>query len=74
VENAFGLIESVFRIFRKPIEINVESTAVDIVLTCVYLHNFLRSQPDSPRNYSPQGYLDNEFASTGEIIGDLGEK
>jgi hypothetical protein len=40
VENAFGLLASVFRIFRKPIEIKVESTVVDIVLICVYLHNF----------------------------------
>lgn len=68
VENAFGLLASVFRIFRKPIEIKVESTVVDIVLTCVYLHNFLRSQPDSARYYSPQGCFDNEDASTGEII------
>ena len=68
VENAFGLVASVFRIFRKPIEIKVESTVVDIVLTCVYLHNFLRSQPDSARYYSPQGCCDNEDASTGEII------
>jgi hypothetical protein len=42
VEKAFGLLASVFRIFRKPIEIEVESTVVDIVLTCVYRHNFLR--------------------------------
>jgi hypothetical protein len=53
VENAFGLLASVFRIFRKPNEIKIESTVVDIVLTCVYLHNFLRSQPDSARYYSP---------------------
>ena len=68
MENAFGLLASVFRIFRKPIEIKVESTVVDIVLTCVYLHNFLCSQPDSAR-YSPQGCFDNVDASTGEIIG-----
>jgi len=54
VENAFGLLVSVFRIFRKPLEIKVESTVVDIVLTCVYLHNFLRSQPNSDRYYSLQ--------------------
>jgi hypothetical protein len=74
VENAFGLLASVFRIFRKPIEIKVESTVVDIVLICVYLHNFLRSQPDSARYYSLQGCFDNEDASNGEIIrGSLGE-
>jgi len=68
VENAFGLLASVLRIFRKPIEIKVESTVVDIVLTCVHLHNFLRSQPVSARYYSPQGCFDNEDANTGEII------
>ena len=68
VENAFGLLASVFRIFRKAIEIKVENTVVDIVLACVYLHNFLRSQPDSARYYSPQGCFDKEDASTGEII------
>jgi hypothetical protein len=68
VENAFGLLASVLRIFRKPIEIKVESTVVDSVLTCVYLHNFLRSQPDSATCYSPQGCFDNEDVSTGEII------
>ena len=33
-----------------------------------YFHNFLRSQPDSARYYSPQACFDNENASTGEII------
>jgi hypothetical protein len=68
VENTFGLLASVFRIFRKPVEIKVESSVVDIALTCVNLHKFLRSKPDSPRYYSPQGCFDNEDASTGEII------
>lgn len=68
VENAFGLLAAVFRIFRKPIEIKVESTIVDIVLACVHLHNFLREQLDSTRHYSPPGCFDNEDASTGDII------
>jgi hypothetical protein len=69
VENAFGLHAPVFRIFPKPTEIKVDSTVVDIVLTCVYFHNFLRSQPDSARYYSPQGCFDDEDARTSEIIG-----
>lgn len=68
VENVFGLLASVFRVFRKPIEIKVENTVIDIVLACVYLHNFLRSQSDAARYYSPQGCFDNEDASTGELI------
>ena len=62
------LLASVFRIFRKAIEIKVQSTVVDIVPTCVYLHNFLSSQPDSAKYFSPQGYFDNEDSNTGEII------
>jgi hypothetical protein len=68
VENAFGLLAAELRIFQKLMEIKVESTVVDIVLTCVYLHDFLHLQPDSSRYYSPQGCFDNEDASTGEII------
>ena len=68
MENALGLLVAVFQIFRKPTKIKVESTVVDIVLTCVYLHNFLRSQPDSARYCSPQGCFDNGNASTGKII------
>jgi len=41
VENAFELLASVFRIFRKPLIVK-PSTAEDITLACVYLHNFLR--------------------------------
>lgn len=66
VENAFGLLASVFRIFRKPIEIKVENTVVDIVWACVYLHNFLRTQSDA--NYAPPGCVDSEDASTGDVI------
>ncbi|XP_022169456.1 uncharacterized protein LOC111033161, partial [Myzus persicae] len=68
IENTFGLLSAVFRIFRKPIEIKVEETIVNIVLACVYLHNFLRMQPDSAKFYSTSGCFDNEDSSTGEII------
>lgn len=68
VENAFGLLASVFRVFRKPIEIKVQSTVIDIVLACIHLHNFLRSRPESAQTYSPPGCFDYEDPSTGEII------
>nr|CAH7742405.1 unnamed protein product [Callosobruchus chinensis] len=68
VENAFGLLSSVFRIFRKPIEVKVDNTVSDIVLACVYLHNFLRSQNDSQRFYAPPGSFDTEDSCTGQII------
>lgn len=68
VENAFGLIASVFRIFRKPIEIKVLGTVINIVTTCLLLHNFLREQPDAARQYSPPGCFDQEDEVTGEVI------
>lgn len=64
IENAFGLISSVFRVFPKPIEVKVEETIVNIVLTCVYLHNFLSTQSDSANYYSIPGCLNSEDAST----------
>ena len=40
LENAFGRLTSVYRIFRKPIEQNVAN--IDrIVLACCSLHNFI---------------------------------
>lgn len=68
VENAFGVMSSVFRVFRKPIEVKVENTVIDIVLACVYLHNFLRSQLDCSRNYTPPGTFDREDVNTREVI------
>jgi hypothetical protein len=72
VENAFGLLGSVFRIFRKPTEIKVESTVVDIVLTCVYLYNFLRSQPDSIIH--PKHDFIMRMQALAKLLVDLGEK
>ncbi|CAD7084400.1 unnamed protein product [Hermetia illucens] len=36
VENAFGLLAAVFRIFRKPLELTELETAIDVVLCCIY--------------------------------------
>jgi len=41
IENTFGLFSSVLRVFCKLKEIKFEDTIVNIVLACVYLHNFL---------------------------------
>lgn len=68
IENTFGLLSSVFRVFRKPIVIKVEDTIVNIVLAYVYLHNFLRMQPDSRQFYSTLGCFDTYDSCTGEII------
>ena len=41
VENAFGIMASRFRVFRRPLSVKPETVDV-IVLACVALHNFLR--------------------------------
>ena len=55
VENAFGVLASVFRIFRKPLIVK-PSTAEHITLACVYLHNFLRRNSAAKQLHSPPGH------------------
>ena len=43
VENAFGILVSRFRVMMTTIELPSE-TVRDVVMTCVVLHNILRSQ------------------------------
>lgn len=43
VENAFGILASRFRILLKTINLSPEKVST-IVLTCCYLHNFLREK------------------------------
>jgi len=62
VENAFGIMSSVFRVFRKPILLN-EQKATDITMTCVLLHNFLRKSKTSKTSYSPPGAFDSDKES-----------
>lgn len=57
MENAFGLLVSVFRVFKKPIKLKVLSLAKDVVLACVHFHNFLRSRADSQTYIHRQGAL-----------------
>lgn len=57
VENAFGILASRFRIFRKPILLNPEKTTI-ITMTCVLLHNFLRNSSTSSAIYTPPGTID----------------
>ncbi|XP_031359284.1 protein ALP1-like [Photinus pyralis] len=47
VENAFGILSSVFRVFRKPMLLNPDKATL-VVLACLYLHNFLRNR----KNYN----------------------
>lgn len=59
VENAFGIVSSVFRVLRKPMLLK-PSKAQIIVMACVHLHNYLRKSSNSTQIYSPQGVFDNE--------------
>jgi len=54
-----GLLASVFRIFRKPLIVK-PSTAEDITLACVYLHNFFRRNSAAKQLRSPPETLDFE--------------
>ena len=66
VENAFGLLASVFRVFRKPLMISLENAEI-VTKTCIHLHNFLRRSKTSRTLYCPVGTLDNETRD-GNII------
>lgn len=59
IENVFGIMASVFRIFRTPIMLNPGRTNV-LVQTCVLLHNFLRRSKTSRNSYTPTGAFDIE--------------
>lgn len=60
VENAFGILTSVFRVLRKPMLLEPHK-ARDIVLTTIYLHNFLRKSKQSRNIYAPLGTFDSEL-------------
>jgi hypothetical protein len=60
VENAFGILTSVFRVLRKPMLLEPKKARY-IVLTTIYLHNFLRKSRKSRHLYAPAGTLDCEL-------------
>lgn len=53
VENVFGIMASVFRVFRKPMLLEPEKVT-NVTLACVLLHNFMRRRPASASCYTPQ--------------------
>lgn len=65
VENAFGIISSVFRVLRKPMLLQPDKADL-IVMAIIHLHNFLRKSRTSSHMYTPPGYLDGE--TEGELI------
>lgn len=65
VENVFGIMASVFRVFRKPMVLEPDKVS-NVTLACVLLHNFMRRSPSSASCYTPPGTFDTEV--DGEII------
>lgn len=57
VENTFGLLTSVFRVFKKPIEIDVNKVPM-ITMSCILLYNFLRKNQHSRNLYTSPGTFD----------------
>lgn len=64
IENVFGVMSSIFRVLRKAMLLSPEK-ATNIVLTCVYLHNFLRKSKHSQHIYTPPGTFDEEMIDNG---------
>jgi len=73
IENAFGILASRWRVFRKPISMN-PTTVDNIVIACVCLHNFLKTENDAlpvqHRDYCPANFVDSE-SQNGDVV--LGE-
>lgn len=64
-DNALGLLASVFKILRQPIELNSDRVK-KIILATVSLHNYLMNREDSKSLYVPPDMFDAEV--DGEIV------
>lgn len=66
VENTFGILSAVFRVLRKPINLDANKATL-VTLCCVYLHNYLRKNRESRAMYSPPGTFDSENVERGTV-------
>lgn len=57
VENAFGILSAVFRVLRKPLLLQPDKASL-IIMTCVYLHNYLMKRKASRKLYNSPGMMD----------------
>lgn len=67
VENAFGIMSSVFRVLRKPLLLAPKRVEIVVLAVCS-LHNWLLSDKYSANVYTPEGTFDRENLETGEMI------
>jgi len=65
VENVFGTCSSIFRMLRKPLLLEPEKAEI-VVMTVVYLHNFLRKSRSLRNTYNPPGSFDTD--EEGQLI------
>lgn len=65
-ENAFGILSSSFRVFRKPMLLEPD-VAPKVTLAAIHLHNHLRGKK-SRSVYCPKGLVDTENSETGDLI------
>ena len=68
VENVFGIMSVVFRVFRKPIPLRPVNAEL-VVMACVYLHNFLRRNNSSSARYTLNTTFDSEDAAHNVVEG-----
>ena len=68
LENAFGILVSRFSVMMTTIELPPE-TGRDVVLTCVVLHNILRSQYQGQHRAQQPGDDDDNVPGDGRLIG-----
>jgi hypothetical protein len=59
VENVFGIMASIYRVFRKPMLLSPNRVA-RITMTCCLLHNFMKKRKNTSPNYIAPGMLDSE--------------
>ena len=67
VENVFGILSVKFSAFSKPVTLH-PSKIQTVVLTCIYLHNFLHRNISSRNFYSPPGSFGLEDMENHTII------
>ena len=71
VENAFGILSTRFRIFRREIEMRPRNAEIVVLASCV-LHNFLRRS--CGENYMPRAAIDHEDQEYERIAGQWREE